>query len=495
MQKNTNVTATIGVFFDSFAKLAISISVLIGEIKLPIDLVYQQIIPSVCFGLSILGLAYYYQAKRLAKLGQELVTALPNGLQASCVFVWLFAIMLPIATRTHNPILAYKVALVANLLNAIIFSFVGILLIKFKRYIPKSALFSGLAGSALTWLALNNLPSLFEHPLSGLLPFLIILGFNLAQFKSRLPIVILGIISGTLIALVTGEFHWSFANTLNLVGFNLPHWYSLDFSPLVLQTCETYLPLIIAFAIIDAVSAVQVLEECRYSKDNFDPIQSILISGIISGASAWLGNPFAMALFYGHYSWKKSGANSNYVLYNSLIYALLGATGIASLLVGLIPAWVTLPILIVVGLTTTAISFSALDSREYILLVIGAVPIISELIYNKLELLALQVHITNFTSQPEIAGLALLAKGSILFGLLLSTCCYYVMYQRWYMAAISCVILSIANSVGLIHASTPTLSLFNAMNYVYWSLAFICVGLGYTMRFKNNHLTRYNNAI
>lgn len=461
-----NLNATVGVFFDSFAKIAVSIAVLTTTINMPVGMVLQRVIPGVCCGIFVLNLFYYFQAYRMNR-GGACVTALPSGLQASCVFVWLFALMLPIATKTHDPVLAYQVALLANLINAIIFTISGVILLKLQRFIPTSALFSGLAGSAFTWLAVNNLPVLFEHPLSGLLPFLIILVIMIARYNSRLPLIMLGVIIGTIIALLTKEFSWNFQQLNQNWGVHLPHLLMISFTPEIINYCLEYLPLIIAFAIIDAISAVQILEESRLSKDYFNPYTSVIASGVISGASTFIGNPFAMALFFGHYSWKQQGADHRYSLYNGITYLLLALTGGAAFLVALIPNWVTLPVLILIGLNSTAISFTALKKEEYILLIIGIIPILTELIYNKLELLALQNHIANFMQLPEIAGMFILAKGSILFSLVLTTALYYIMHRLWRHAACSFMIILLCSTLGLIHSATPHLQLWYPMNYIY----------------------------
>lgn len=467
-----NLNATIGVFFDSFAKIAISIAVMIGAIKLSPEIIHHRVIPGVCLGLFVLNFMYYWQARVMSKNTGKFVTALPSGLQSSCVFVWLFAIMLPISSKTGNPLLAYHVVLLANLLNAIIFILISFLLIKFQKFIPKTALFSGLAGSAFTWLAVNNLPMLAAHPLSGLLPLFVMLILIFAKYDKNIPLIMLGVIFGTIIALATKEFTINHNLIQNNLYFHIPQIAMISFDNDVLRYCLEYSPLIIAFAIIDAISAVQTLEEAKLSNDQFNPYTSLFISGSVSGASAFCGNPFAMALFFGHSSWKKANATANYSLFNGTIYLILAFTGIAQLLVATIPDWVALPVLIIIGLTTTAVSFAALDKEEYILLVIGIIPILMELIYNKLELLAFQ-HNINILTDPTIHGMFILSKGSILFSMLMTSMFYYIMKHKWLSSVICVLLLFICSTFGLIHSQSPHIILFSPMNYFYISLALI----------------------
>lgn len=467
-----NLNATVGVFFDSFAKIAISIAVMSGAIHLAPEVIHHQVIPGVCFGLFMLNLAYYLQARYMTNKTGHTVTALPSGLQSSCVFVWLFAVMLPISSKTNNPLLAYHVVLVANFLNAIFFTIISVILIKAKRYIPKTALFSGLAGSAFTWLAVNNLPLLVAHPLSGLLPLFVMLILMFAKYDKNIPLIMIGVIVGTIIALLTNEFTINHSLIDQSIYVHLPQFAWLPFNNNVIHYCMQFLPLIIAFAIIDAISAVQTLEEARLSNDKFNPYTSLFISGGISGLSALFGNPFAMALFFGHSSWKRANATANYSLFNGLIYLVLAFSGMAQLMVAVIPDWVALPVLIIIGLMTTAVSFSALEKDEHILLVIGIIPILIELIYNKLELLAFQ-HNIEILSDPTIHGMFVLSKGSILFSMLMTSMFYYVMKHRFVSSFVCVIFLLVCSTLGLIHSQEPQLVLLSPMNYFYISLAVI----------------------
>lgn len=467
-----NLNATVGVFFDSFAKIAISIAVMAGAIHLAPDVIHHQVIPGVCFGLFMLNIAYYLQAKYMISKTGQTITALPSGLQSSCVFVWLFAVMLPISSKTGNPLLAYHVVLVANFLNAIFFTIISIVLIKCKQYIPKTALFSGLAGSAFTWLAVNNLPLLVAHPLSGLLPLFVMLILMFAKYDKNVPLIMLGVIIGTIIALLTNEFTINHDLINQSIYMHLPKFAGLPLENTVITYCMQFLPLIIAFAIIDAISAVQTLEEARLSDDKFNPYTSLFISGGISGLSAFFGNPFAMALFFGHSSWKRANATADYSLFNGLIYLLLAFSGVAQLLVAIIPDWVALPVLIIIGLMTTAVSFSALEKEEHILLVIGIIPILIELIYNKLELLAFQ-HNIEILSDPTIHGMFILSKGAILFSMLMTSMLYYVMKRRFMSSFICVIFLLVCSTLGLIHSQSPQLVFLSSMNYFYISLAAI----------------------
>jgi AGZA family xanthine/uracil permease-like MFS transporter len=476
--RSGDFSAVFGVFFDSFAKIAISVSVLINLIGLSNVIVYQKIMPGVCVSLALLNFSYYLQAKLMAKQTKIRITAIPSGLQASCVFVWLFAIMLPIATKTHNPILAYEVALVANLINAVTFSLGGVFLYRFRNLIPQPALLGSLAGCAFTWLTVNNIGMIFNHPISGVLPLIFLLAIFIGNFRLKVSPVLVGIILGSGLALCCHEIHpdihFSQALYFSLPTFSLPAFNNVLVMHYVLQ----YLPLIVSFALIDAVSAVQIMEETKLSQDNFRPYQSILISGIISGASAFLGNPFAMALFFGHASWKKIKATHNYAFWVSLLFILISLFGFIDIIIAYVPDWVTLPILIFIGTSTTSLCFANIDPRYYSVLVVAIVPILIEMTYNKLDLIATQGHLTDLNSFLGGNGVQTLAKGSVLFSIGFASFLVYLIERKWGKAALISLIMLILSGIGFIHAVTPGFYLEAPMNIVYVVMLIIC-GAGY----------------
>ena len=475
-----NASALFGVFFDSFAKIAISVSVLTGMAHLDNELIYQRIMPALCSALAILSFIFYWQAKMMSQKLNYKVTAMPSGLQASCVFVWLFAIILPVAAKTHNTFLAYQVAVVANFINALIFIVSGILLQRFKHLIPLPALMGGLAGTAFTWLTVNNIGLIFSHPVSGVIPLFLLLILFVGGFRVRISPVMLGIILGSVLAIslheITPSYGFSYA-------FNLPTPMVNGFMDKeVFCYVEEYLPLIAAFAIIDAMSAMQALEESRIGGEAFNGYITILLSGLVSGASALFGNPFAMSIFFGHSSWKKMHADYNYAFWLGVVYLATGLFGLVNIIIAVIPDWVTLPVLIYIGISTTALSFAAIEQKYYSVLVIGIVPILVEMIYNKLDLLASDSHLIS-NQLLGGAGLAILAKGSVLFSMGFAGILIYLMQRRWFMAAIYSCILLFLSIIGFIHADKPGLYLHSQMNIVYISLIIFCLG-GYFLHRK-----------
>lgn len=483
--RSGNTSALFGVFFDSFAKIAISVSVLIGLIGLDSNIVYRQIMPGLCVSLFVLNIAYFLQALQMSKSLKYKVTALPCGLQASCVFVWLFAIMLPIASKTHNALLAYHVALVANFINAIIYTIFGFLLYRFKRLIPNQALIGGLAGSAFTWLTINNIGLIFNHPISGVIPLMLLLIIFIGKFRSRLSPVILGIILGSILAILTHEI----TPVLNLHNDGIIFPKIVNFNIVtseVLSYVKQYLPLIVSFAIIDAISAVQIMEETSASGDTFNAYSSILISGIISGMSALLGNPFAMALFFGHASWKKMHATYNYALWVALAFLIIGSFGLASTVIAVIPDWVTLPVLIFIGISTTSLCFGMVEKKYFPIIVIAIIPILIEMLYNKLDVLATQGHINNLDKLLGGDGLQILANGSVLFSIGFSGLLVYIMERNWLMAIVYGLLMLGLSIFGFIHAHTPGWYLYAPMNVVYLSLICFCLyGYFFMKRAKN----------
>lgn len=482
--RNTGDTsASIGVFFDSFSKIAISVSVLVGLIGLDSNIIYQKIMPGTCSALFLLNFFYYWQAKRLTQTTGIATTAIPSGLQASCVFVWLFAIMLPIVLKTHDPLLAYHVALVANLINAGIYIISGVLLCRFKHLIPKPALFGALAGTAFTWLSVNNMGIVFNHPISGVLPLFLMLLLFFGNIKTKISPLLLGIVLGCALAYFSHDevVHRSLNGVASLI---LPNFY-IDgmFNYRVISYVWEYLPIIIAFSLIDAISAVQILEEVALSGEKPNPYSSILISGAISGASAFFGNPFAMALFYGHATWKKALATANYSLWVGCIFLVIGCFGLVNIVIDYIPDWVTISVLIFIGISTTSICFANLEKEYYPILVIAMIPILIEMMFNKLELLAVAAHIKNIRSLLDSDGMLIIAKGSVLFSISFASLLYYVSIRRWLLATTTCMVMLLLSVGGFIHAETPGLHFNQPMNIVYVTMSLFCLIVYFTSKY------------
>lgn len=477
-----DVSATFGVFFDSFTKIAISVVLCLGTIGLSPNIVYKQILPGVSLALLVLHLAYYIQAKLMSKHHPH-ITALPAGLQSSCVFVWLLALMLPISLETHNPLLAYQVALLANFINGILFIVFGLLFVKFKSLIPRQVLLGVMAGTAFTWLTLNNIAVIFNHPISGVIPLIFLLIALITKLKLPISAVAISAIMGCVLAIMLGEIHPLHVMTLK---WSLPSLYLFKLiNPLLWHYIWSYLPLIIAFAIIDAISAIQIIEEAYISSIRFNPTITILISGVISSLSALFGNPFALGLFFGHSSWSEIKATYRYPVVIATMFALTGFCGLLAIIVHYVPDWISLSILIFIGTSTTALALAEIEAKYYVIVLIAFIPIMLEMVYTKISVINHSLNATALNLTIGGNGLFILSHGAILSSLFLASYFFYMLDKLYIRAIIMAIILLVLSTLGLIHVASPGFYLAAPMNYAY---AFM-IGVAFIIYYYDNHKT------
>ena len=106
--KKADLDASIGVFFDGFSKVIVAIAILVGTFGLDGGTVFGTMMPGVLVSVIVLngGLWLYY--RHIAKQrGDSNLTAIPAGLQAGRMFIWLYSIMLPVFISTGSADLAF----------------------------------------------------------------------------------------------------------------------------------------------------------------------------------------------------------------------------------------------------------------------------------------------------------------------------------------------------------------------------------------------------
>ena len=95
-------------FFDGFSKVIVAIAILVGTFGLNGGTVFGTMMPGVLVSVIVLngGLWLYY--RHIAKQqGEANLTAIPAGLQAGRMFIWLFSIMLPVFNGTNDALYGF----------------------------------------------------------------------------------------------------------------------------------------------------------------------------------------------------------------------------------------------------------------------------------------------------------------------------------------------------------------------------------------------------
>lgn len=199
-----DLDASIGVFFDGFSKVIVTIAILMGTFGLDSQTVFGVMMPGVLVSALVLhgGLWLYY--RRIAAQRQDPnLTAIPGGLQAGRMFIWLFSIMLPIYTSTGDAVLAFRAGVLAHFISGAIFvvgAFVVPLLLKI---VPAGALFGSLAGGAMAFLVLQSMNGVLAMPLVGWLSLMVLFVIYLGKVEDMANAI--SFLSGQESGFITGE--------------------------------------------------------------------------------------------------------------------------------------------------------------------------------------------------------------------------------------------------------------------------------------------------
>src|ERR1700677_3522132 len=145
-------------------------------IKMPDSIVFGRILPAVGLMLCLSTFYYAYLAYRLAKqTGRSDVCALPSGISVPHMFIVVFVIMLPIASKFNNPIEGWEAGLTWVFIQSFVLMVGGFVAPIIRKTTPRAALLGTLAGVSVTFISMNPGIQMFMTPVIGLTCFSIIL--------------------------------------------------------------------------------------------------------------------------------------------------------------------------------------------------------------------------------------------------------------------------------------------------------------------------------
>lgn len=439
--KRGDLDASIGTFFDGFSKVIVAISILVGTFGLE-DVVFGQMMPGLFIGVLIMngGLWLYYrnEAKRLDKPD---LTAIPAGLQAGRIFIWLFSIMLPVYNATGDAMLAFRVGVLANLVGGIVFIIGAYVVPYILKVVPTSALFGTLAGGAMAFMVLQSMDGVLQMPLVGWVSMIVLFVIYLAKVNVKLPASLIAIVIGAAIAWGTGQMNFGDVTaSISNLGLNLP---SLDFgifSSTVFSEMVKFLPIIIVFSLNEVITGIQAVEQAIESGDDyFDVEKPLVICGIASVVSALFGNPLALGLFWGYPGWKEVDAGTGYHLGDVVLYGLVSITGLTAIINAFIPEATVLPILIFVGMSSFSQAFEVVEHKYYPALIMASLPVVMDFI-------------TNNTAEGALLGYFTWKSGSAFVGLVVGCLIAFIIDKGWFKAGITSVAGLILTVLGMIHS-------------------------------------------
>ena len=458
-----------GLFIDNLLQLMLIAGLCTYACGLPADFVTTRILPAAAVSILLGNLFYTWQARRLmARTGRTDITALPFGINTLSLLAFVFFIMAPIYHETQNAHLAWQAGLFACLLSGLMETagaFVGDYL---RRYTPRAALLTALAGIAITFISMNFVFQIFAHPTIALLPMLLILITYAGRVRLPLglPGGLVAVILGVAIAYglrFAGYHPFEPGTAVYRFGFHAPRPAFADALALFASPQGwSYLAVIFPMGLFNVIGSLQNLESAAAAGDDFPTAPSLAVNGIATLLAAFLGSPFPTTIYIGHPGWKAMGARAGYSALNGIVITLLCLFGGVTLVLNYIPLDVTLGILLWIGIIITAQAFAEVPKSHGLAVALGLIPALAAwalfLVETTLRAAGASLYQTaeKFGDSLHIHGIIALSQGFLLTSMLLAAMLVHVIERKFLPAAAWSAAATLLSATGLIHAYTLT---------------------------------------
>jgi AGZA family xanthine/uracil permease-like MFS transporter len=454
-----------GLFIDNLLQLML-IAVLCKTVSgLPSELITERILPGAAVSILIGNLFYAWQARQLMRqTGREDVTALPFGINTPSLFAFILLIMGPVYQETKNPTLAWRAGLFACLLSGVMEAagaFVGDWV---RRYTPRAALLTALAGVAITFIAMGFVFQIFAAPLLAILPMIMILACYASGLKMPFGL------PGGMLAVGTGVAIAWLLRAVGLPAFtpsSEPYAVALHppvpapgdvFALLTNATGWKYLAVIFPMGLFNVVGSLQNLESAEAAGDRYETRPSLLANGVGTIAAAFLGSAFPTTIYIGHPAWKAMGARAGYSILNGTVITLLCLFGGITLVLKVVPLEATLGILLWVGIIITAQAFQEVPRLHALAVAFGLIPSLAAWALLLVDTTVRKAGKTLFEIAPTfgsdlyVHGVIALSQGFLLSAMVLSAVLVFVIEKDFLTAAAWMAIASLLSAFGVIHA-------------------------------------------
>jgi AGZA family xanthine/uracil permease-like MFS transporter len=375
-------------FFGFGTNILVNVLVLTGllrfVLKMPDSLVFGRILPATGLMLFLSTVYYAFLGYRLAKkTGRNDVCALPSGISVPHMFVVTFVVMLPILSKTNNPVQAWEAGLTWVFVQSFVLMAGGFIAPVIRRITPRAALLGSLAGIYITFISMRPGLQIFETPLIGLVCLAIILAnwFGGVRYYGGVPGGLVAIAAGTVIAWGSNLFGLGYGglsvaqigDAVSHFGFSFPvpaigHvFHGFQFLGIILVTA-------IPFGIYDLVEAMDNVESAAAAGDSFPTTQVLSADGVISLIGCLLGNPFINAVYIGHPGWKAMGGRIGYSAATGVMVLILTWLGVVALASSLIPVVAILPILLYIGMLIGSQAFQESPKAHAPAIILAMIP-------------------------------------------------------------------------------------------------------------------------
>ena len=385
-----DIDGFIALWLDNIVVAIVMVKLSLGfPLYLDPHLFYSRLMPASAVGLLIGNLYYAWQAHQLARRERRIdVCALPFGLSIILLVTFVFLILYPAKVRALNAGMseadasmeAWRAGVGAAFVMGVIEcagAFVGGWI---RRFTPRAALLSTLAGIALAFLALDFFFRTYAFPMVGLTTLGLSFVFYFGRVEPRLgvPRGLVILVVGTALAWASHFIAGSAIVPVGRLAFNTVGFYPPIPNPSLLVTwwhsIGNSLPVVLPLALVSTLWSLQVVESAEAAGDSYDTKRCLLFNGIASMGSALFGSPFLATIYFGHPGWKAIGSRAGYSVLNAAVMTTIACTGTLGIIVYFVPVEAGMALIIWIGLAMTAHAFEVVPPRHIPAVVVGLVP-------------------------------------------------------------------------------------------------------------------------
>ncbi|MCG6158580.1 NCS2 family permease [Rubinisphaera margarita] len=477
-----------GLFIDNIVQLLLILGLCAGLCGMSgehSNLLFQYIFPGAAASILIGNIFYAWQAHRLARrTGRDDITALPYGINTPSLLVYVFFVMLPVYLETQDPVAAWRMGLIACLGSGVIELIGAIFAGAIRRYTPRAALLSTLAGIAIGFIAMTFTLQIFFKPLIAMPPLgvLLLALFARARFPLGLPGGLVAVLIGTatawLLTLGAGYFpqapQWLASNVMSTaavseqferVGLYLPVFVGGE----IVETLKDwsnwlgYLSVIIPMGLFNIIGSMQNIESAEAGGDSFHTGSSMAINGIGTIVAALFGSCFPTTIYIGHPGWKELGARAGYSTLNGIVITVLCFSGLIGLASAVVPIEAGVAIVLWIGIIITAQAFQATPNEHAPAVAMGLFPAIAAwgatvmsgafLVSGGTTIQAvLDGNAAAEVNGFLIEGLLTLERGYIFTCMILSAVAANLIDRRYFASSLWAAVAAVLTLLGLMHA-------------------------------------------
>jgi AGZA family xanthine/uracil permease-like MFS transporter len=456
-----------GLFVDNLIQLLLIVSLCGQLLGMDTELLYGRILPGVAVSLLAGNLFYAVQARALARrTGQAQVTALPYGVNTVSLFAYILFVMLPVVKQSGDPVLAWRVGLVACLGSGVIELGGAFVAGWIKQITPRAALLATLAGIALTFIAMDFCFRIFADPLVGLAPLALILLQYVGRVRlpAGLPAGLVAVVLGTALAWGLGRMDGAAVVAAAQVELRPPQPFLGDLgTTLVSPYLFAFLPVIVPMGLFNLIGSLQNLESAEAAGDRYPVRSSLAANGIGTIIAACCGSCFPTTIYIGHPGWKGMGAGAGYSVANGVVITLLCCLGLVGLAAALIPIEAGAAILLWIGITIGAQAFQATPRSHAPAVVVGFFPALAAWGLLMLESglrgageSVVSVGASALATQLPIAGMIALERGFIFTSMIIAALTVALVEGHFRTAARWAAVAAAVSATGLMHGYRVT---------------------------------------